>query len=156
MQSSHDFLGWPFFLFPFLSNSITYLGIDVSMHDMTISLQTALNYHIFNLHNNTHPITKNISRYPINQSYPTHHLDHTTLHPTQAHLIRITGLDKFDIYVVYWFSCTKLRVHKTVTVGANLRRLIYNLLIVIDFSLHILLPVDSKKMTVEDMINTKL
>ena len=36
-----------------------YLGIDVSTHSMTIQLQTTFNY-ILNLHNNTHPITKNI------------------------------------------------------------------------------------------------
>ena len=40
----------------------------------------------------------------------------------------------------------ELRVHKTVTVGANLHHLIYNLLMHIVFSLHILL---------EDMLNTK-
>ena len=40
----------------------------------------------------------------------------------------------------------ELRVHKTVTVGANLHRLIYNLLIAIVFSLHILL---------KDKLNTK-
>ena len=39
----------------------TYLGIDVSTHDMTIPPQMVLNYHILNLHSNTHPITKNIS-----------------------------------------------------------------------------------------------
>ena len=53
-------------LLPFPSyfnfHNFTYLGIDVSMHDMTIPLQTALNYYIHNLHNNTHPITKNISQ----------------------------------------------------------------------------------------------
>ena len=41
---------------------------------------------------------------------------------------------------------TELHVHKTVTVGANLHCLIYNLLIAIVFSLHILL---------KDMLNTK-
>ena len=39
----------------------------------------------------------------------------------------------------------KLRVHKIVTVGANLHRLIYNLVIAIVFSLHILQSVNSKK-----------
>ena len=34
-------------------HNLTYLGIDVSTPDMTIALQTALNYHILNLHNNT-------------------------------------------------------------------------------------------------------
>ena len=49
-------------------NFLTYLGIDVSKHDMTIPPQAALNYHILDLHSNTHPITKSISRHPINQS----------------------------------------------------------------------------------------
>ena len=62
-------------------HNLTYLGIDVSTHGMTIPPLTSLNYHILNLHKNTNPITKNISRHPINQSHPTHHLDHTTLHP---------------------------------------------------------------------------
>ena len=56
------------------------------------------------------------------------------------------GLDKLNI-CVHWFSCTwngsactfvhvKLRVHKRVTVGANLYRLIYNLLIGIVFPIY--------------------
>ena len=57
-------LSWSAFL-PFLCyfnfHDLTYLGIDVSMHDMTIPLQTALNDHILNLHNNTHLVMKNIS-----------------------------------------------------------------------------------------------
>ena len=40
----------------------------------------------------------------------------------------------------------ELHVHKTVMVGANLHHLIYNLLIAIVFSLHILL---------DDMLNIK-
>ena len=40
-------------------------------------------------------------------------------------------------------------------VGPNLHCLIYNLLIAIVFSLHILLLVNSKKIPVEDMHNTK-
>ena len=74
---------WSTFLpFPSFSNfhNLTYLGIDVSMHDTTIPPLTALNYHILNLHNNTHTITKIISRHPINQSHPTHHPIQTTLH----------------------------------------------------------------------------
>ena len=55
-QSSHGF-PW-LILFPFPSyfnfHNLTCLGIDVSTHDMTIPPQTALNYHILNLHNNTH------------------------------------------------------------------------------------------------------
>ena len=62
-------------------HKLTYLGINVSTHDMTIPPQTALSDHILNLHNNTHPITKDISRHPINQSHPTHHPDHTRSAP---------------------------------------------------------------------------
>ena len=79
-------------LLPFPSyfnfHHLTYLGIDVSTHYMTIPPQTALNDYILNLHNNTHPIAKNINRHPINQSHPTHP-DHTTLHPTQRRMIRM-------------------------------------------------------------------
>ena len=64
----------------------TYLGINVSTHDMIIPPQTTLNYHILNLHN-THPITKNISRHPIYHFHPKHHPDHTTLHRMQLRLI---------------------------------------------------------------------
>ena len=60
-HSSQDFLGWPFFLFPVISTSIT---------SHTWELQMALNYYILNLFSQQHPITKNISRYPINQSHP--------------------------------------------------------------------------------------
>ena len=64
-----------------------YLRIDVSTLDMTISLQTALNYHIADLHNNTHRIAKNISRHPINQFDPINHLDNIMLHPMELCLI---------------------------------------------------------------------
>ena len=58
----------------------------------------------------------------------------------------LAGLDKFNI-CVHRFSCTpkgfagtivhvKLRVHKTVTVGANLHRLIYNVLTDIVSAIH--------------------
>ena len=53
------------------------------------------------------------------------------------------------------FVYAKLCVHKTVMVGDNLHRLIYNLLIAIVFSLHLLLSVNSKKIPVEDVLNTK-
>ena len=57
-----------------------------------------------------------------------------------------TGLNKFNI-CVHWFLCpkkgfvhmimhVKLRVHKTVKVGANLHHLIYNVLIDIIFPIH--------------------
>ena len=77
-----------FFPFPSYFNFLTYLGIDASTHDMAIPPETALNYHILNLHSNTHPIPKNISRHPIGQSHPTHHPDHTTFQPnaTSPHL----------------------------------------------------------------------
>ena len=74
-------------IFPFLScfnfHGLMQLGIDVSMHDMVIPLQTALKYHILNHGNNTNPITNKINQHPINQSHPTHPdrmmLHHTTL-----------------------------------------------------------------------------
>ena len=54
-------------LLPFPSyfnfHNLAYLGIDVSTHGMTIPPKTALIYHILNLQNNTHFITKNISRH---------------------------------------------------------------------------------------------
>ena len=72
--------------FPFPSyfklHNLTYLGADISTYYMTIPLQMALNYHIFDLYNKTHLIPKSISRHPIDQSDPTHP-DHTTIHPTQ-------------------------------------------------------------------------
>ena len=78
-------------LLPFPSyfklHNLTYLGIDVSTHDMTIPPQT-LDNHILNLHKNTQHIPKNIKGHPINQSHPTHNPDHKTLHPTQPRLIR--------------------------------------------------------------------
>ena len=57
-----------------------YLGSDISTPLMTIPPYKALNYHILNLHNNTHPISKSITRHPINQYHLTHHPDYTTLH----------------------------------------------------------------------------
>ena len=57
---SFQFLRFPsLFLLPFRSyfklHNLTYFGTDVSMDDMTVPPQTTLNYHIFDLHNNTHP-----------------------------------------------------------------------------------------------------
>ena len=70
--------------------NLTYLGIDVSTYDMTIPPQTALNYHILNLHN-THLTRKNISlstSQPVNQPVSPHnHPYHTMLHPMQPRLI---------------------------------------------------------------------
>ena len=71
-RSPFDFLRWSFFF----SSSYFYLkyfGVDGLIDDMIIPLQTALNYHIFDIHNNTHP--KNISRRCIDQSHATHHPD---------------------------------------------------------------------------------
>ena len=68
-------------------SNLTYLRIDVFTHDMTIPPKMVLNYHILDLHNNIHPITKNISWHPINQSYPTRP-DHSTLYPMQPCLIQ--------------------------------------------------------------------
>ena len=77
-------------LFPsyFKLHNLTYLIVNVLMDNMTIPSQTDLNYHIFDLHNNTHHILKHISWHPIDQSHPTHHPDHATLHPKQPCLIR--------------------------------------------------------------------
>ena len=54
----------------------------------------ALSHHIFDLHNNIHPIPKSISRDTINQSYPTYP-EHTTLHPKQPRLIRSSKFPRF-------------------------------------------------------------
>ena len=93
-------------LLPFPSyfnfHNFTYLGIDVSTHDMTIPPQTALNYHFLNLHSNTQLITNSISRQPINQPHPTHHPDHTTLHPTQPRLIRNSKFPRFTTVQQNW------------------------------------------------------
>ena len=80
---------WTFLHFPsyFNFSNLTYLRIDVFTHDMTIPPKMVLNYHILDLHNNIHPITKNISWHPINQSYPTRP-DHSTLYPMQPRLIQ--------------------------------------------------------------------
>ena len=71
----------------FMLHDVMYLGADISTNDTTIPLQMSLNYGIFNRHNNTHSIPKNISRHPINQPHSTHHPDHMTHHPTQPHFI---------------------------------------------------------------------
>ena len=89
----------PSTLYPFPSyfnyHNLTYLGVDVSTHDMTIPPQAVLNYHILDLHSNIHAITKNLNRHPNNQSYPTHCPDHTTLHPMQPRLIRNSKFPRF-------------------------------------------------------------
>ena len=71
----------------FKLHSLTYLGVDISTDDMIIPPQTAFHYHIFDLHNNSHLIPKNISQHPIDQSHPTQHPDPTTLHSTQPRFI---------------------------------------------------------------------
>ena len=86
-------------------HNLTYLGIDVSTHVMTIPLQTTLNYHVLSLHNETYPITKNIIRHPINQSQPTHP-DHTTLHPIQHCLIDNSKFPRFTTVQQNWSNTT--------------------------------------------------
>ena len=54
----------------FKLDNLMYLAVDIMTDDMTIPQQTALNYHIFDLHNNTHPILKKVSHH-------AHHPDHT-------------------------------------------------------------------------------
>ena len=95
-----------YFNFP----NLTYLGIDISRHGMTILPQAALNDHILNLHSNTHPIMKNISQHPINQSHPTHHPDHTMLHPTQPRLIRNSKLLRFTAVQQNWSNTTLINL----------------------------------------------
>ena len=79
----------------FMLHELTYLGADILTDDMTIPLQTSLNYEIFDRHDNTHPIPKNISRHPINQPHSTRHPDHTTLHPTQPHFTSNSKFPRF-------------------------------------------------------------
>lgn len=56
-------------LLPFTSYSKLH-KLHVLTDDMTIPLQAALHYHILGIHNDTHPISKNISRDPIDQPHP--------------------------------------------------------------------------------------
>ena len=70
----------------FIFHNLIYLGDDVSTDGMTLPPHTALNYHIFDLHSNTHPDLKNNSWHPIDQSLPTQP-NHTMLHPMQLRLI---------------------------------------------------------------------
>ena len=97
---------WSILLFPsyFNFHNLTYLGIDVATHDMTIPLQRAFNYHTLNLYNNTHLITKNLSGDPINQSHPVHHLHHPdmTLCPMQSHLIHKSKCPRFTTVQQSW------------------------------------------------------
>ena len=97
-------------LLPFPSyfnfHNFTYLGINDSTHDMTILPQTTLNYHILDLHNNTQPIMRNISRHSIKQSHPIHHPDHTTLHPMQPCLIHNNMFPRFTTLEQDWSSTT--------------------------------------------------
>ena len=74
-----------FFTSYFKLCNLTYLKVDVSTDDMTISLQTAFNYHIFRLQNSTHSVLKNISQQPINQSSHTYP-DQMMFNPTHPQL----------------------------------------------------------------------
>ena len=81
----------------FMLHDLMYLGADISMNDMAIPPQMSLNYGIFDRHDNTHLISKNISQHPINQPHSTHHPDHMTLHPTpdQSHFICNSKFPRF-------------------------------------------------------------
>lgn len=74
-----------FFTSYFKIFNLTNLKFDVSTDDMTITLQTAFNYHIFRLQNSTHSVLKNISQQPINQSSHTHP-DRMMFNPTHPQL----------------------------------------------------------------------
>ena len=90
----------------FKLHNLMYLEVDVLIDDMTIPLQTALNY-IFDLYNKTHPIHKNISRsHSINQSHLTHHTDHTMLHPMQPQLIHKSKFPCFATVQQNWSNTT--------------------------------------------------
>ena len=101
-------------LLPFLSyfnfHNLTYLGINVSTNDMTIPPQMILNYLILDLYNNTHPIMKNISQQPINQSHPTHHPDHITLLLMQPCLIRNSKFPHFTTVQQNWSNKTLINL----------------------------------------------
>ena len=74
-----------FFTSCFKIFNLTNLKFDVTTDDMTITLQTAFNYHIFRLQNSTHSVLKNISQQPINQSSHTHP-DQMMFNPTHPQL----------------------------------------------------------------------
>ena len=99
-------------LFPsyFKFHNLAYLGVHVSTDDMTIPPQTTLNYQIFDLHNNTHPILKNIDRHPIDQSHPTHHPDHMMIHSMQPRLIRNSKFPRFTTVQPNWFNTTLIHL----------------------------------------------
>ena len=79
----------------FMLYDLTYLGAGISTDDMTIPMQTSLKYEIFDRHDNTHPIPKNISSHPINQPHSTQHPDHMTLHPMQPHFLHNSKFPHF-------------------------------------------------------------
>ena len=93
-------------------HNLTYLGIDVSTDDMIITPQTTLNYYNLNLHNTAHPIPKNISRHPINQSLPTHNPDHMTLHHTQPFFIRNSKSSHFRTVQQNWSNRTRINLQR--------------------------------------------
>ena len=99
MHSSHDFLSRPL-SFP------SYFKLDVLTDKMTITPQTALIY-IFDHNNNTHPIPKDISRHPTDQSHRTHHPDHAMLLPTQPRLIRDSKFSSFTTLQQIFPLCFK-------------------------------------------------
>ena len=93
-------------------HNLTYLGAHVSTDDMTATSQMALNYHIFDLHNNTHLIPKKFSRYTIDQSHPTYHPDQTTLRPIQPRLIRNSKFPRFTTVQQNWSNTTLLNLSR--------------------------------------------
>ena len=74
-----------FFTSYFKIFNLTNLKFDVSTDDMTLTLQTAFNYHIFRLQNSTQSVLKSISQQPINQSSHTH-ADQMMFNPTHPQL----------------------------------------------------------------------
>ena len=78
-----------FFLFPSyfnFSSSITSRICELMSPHMTWPY-TGDSFELYPRFSQQHPsYPKNISRHPINQSYPTHQPNHTTFHPTQPGL----------------------------------------------------------------------
>ena len=113
-DSSHDFLGWPFFLFPVNSTYITSRIWKLMSPRMTWLLNRKWRWIIISWIFTTtstqcHPVTKNITRHPINQSHPAHP-DHATLHPTQPHLICSSEFPRFTAVQQNWSNATLINI----------------------------------------------
>ena len=100
-------------LLPFPSyfklHNLLYLRVDISKDDTTRPPKRALNYQILDLHSNTHPIPKNVSQHPIDQSHPTYHPDNTTLHYLQPHLIHNGKFLCFTTVQQNWSNTTLIK-----------------------------------------------